>query len=168
MIPYRVQAPIGPVVPLADLRLACRIDGNEEDSLIEAFERAAVAKLDGYRGILGRCIISQQWAVDIDTAGTHALPLPDVISVTAESADGEPVAVTLAVRCGRQVVTVDQAAKITMTCAIPDDLLEVVRQAIRLLVAHWYLYRETVAAGNMTEVPLAFHSLAGTARRAWV
>lgn len=153
---------------MSDLRLVCRVDSNEEDPLIEAFERAAVAKMDGYRGILGRCILSQQWAVDFDSAGTFDLPLPDVISVSGADEDGDAVDVSLFVRCGRQVVTIAAPATVTMTCAIPDDLIDVVRQAVRVLVAHWSNNRETVAVGTMTEVPLAFHSLAGTARRAWV
>lgn len=164
----RVVAPAGPVVPLDDLKAYLRVDHDHEDILITALEQAAVAKLDGFRGILGRCILPQTWAVTFDKDGTYHLPLADVTAVTAEDAEGSPVDAVLSYDDLGAKVTLPGAATVEITAQLPDDLLDVVKQAIKLLVGHWYENREAVAEEDMTQVPLAFTALAGVARRVMV
>lgn len=165
-VPVRVTPPVGQVVTTPDLKAALRVDGNESDALIAAYEAAAVAHLDGYRGVLGRCILPQQWAVTYGQAGTYRLPLPDVTAVSAEDADGQPVEAALSHDALGSLVTLAAPATVTLTAALPAEALAAVRQAIRLLVGHWHENRETVVTGTIaTELPLSVAALIGPIRR---
>jgi uncharacterized phiE125 gp8 family phage protein len=56
------------VLPLSldEVKLHCRVDGDDEDDLLNALIAAAVGFLDGRSGILGRCMISQTWRERFD------------------------------------------------------------------------------------------------------
>lgn len=128
-VPVRVTAPAVPVVDLAELKNFLRVDHGDSDEVIEALEKAAVAHLDGYRGVLGRCILEQEWAITYPEAGTYRLPLPDVsaVSVDAGTAEIEHDAIG-------SLVTISEAATVTMTCALPADALDAVKAAICIWV----------------------------------
>ncbi len=162
MVPVRVTAPVGPVVSLDDLKEHLRVDHDADDALITAYEAAAMAYLDGWRGRLGRCILSQQWAVTYEEAGTYRLPFPDVSAVSAVDADEAAIDVTLTHDATGSWVEIASAGTVTMTAALPDDALGTVVMAIKLLVGHWYANRESVVAGSVTNLPLAFDALAGS------
>lgn len=131
MYPVLVTPPAGEIVSLEDIKVQLKVaEDTSRDSEIEAYIVQAVAHLDGYGGILGRCILSQQWAVTYDRAGTYKLPLPDVVEVVAVDADDIPVDVTL--QNGR--VSIADAATVTMTCALPERLLPVVVSIVTHLV----------------------------------
>ena len=130
------------------------MDGTSDDTLIMAYEAAAVSHLDGWRGVLGRCILSQQWTETYAQAGTFRLPFPDVSEVVADSGTA-----TLAHDCLGSVVTITAPCTVTMTAAMPRDAREAVCMAIKLLVGHWYEHREAVAEANLSSVPLAFDAL---------
>lgn len=165
-IPVRTTPPQGPVVSTADLRAHLRVDGTDEDELIAALEKSAVAMLDGYRGRLGRCILEQQWSVTFGEAGTFRLPLPDVFEVVAENPSGDPVVATLAQDAIGSVVTITAPAMVTMTAKLPEDALDTVRIAVKMLVGHWFENREAVTSGaSDTALPLTFRSLVGTISR---
>lgn len=164
----RITAPTGSVVSLEELKAYLRVDGTHEDALITALEKAAVAKLDGYRGILGRCILEQTWEVSFDEAGRFHLPLTDIVSVQAFDDADQPIDFTIRDFAAGSSIEVAGPARVQITAELPADLLDVVKQAIKMLVAHWYENREAVAEGNMNNVPLAFHALAGVARRVMV
>ena len=87
MIPTRVTPPAGPVVTVADLKADLGIVGTHDDMRLAALEAAAVAHLDGWRGILGRCIMPQSWRIEYGCAGRHRLPFGDVTEVTFVSGD---------------------------------------------------------------------------------
>lgn len=155
MIPVRTKAPTTPVVSLADLKAHLRVDHSAEDTLITSYEAAAVAHLDGYRGMLGRCIAEQEWTVTFGEAGKHRLPLPDVISVTASAGSA-----TLSHDHLGSIVELSEPASVVMTCKLPPDALDAVKMAIKLLVGHWYANREAVVTGTIaTTLPLAFDAL---------
>lgn len=160
-VPVRVTPPSGPVVSLADLRAHLRVDGTDENTLIEAYEKAAVAHLDGYRGILGRCILSQKWTVTYEQAGTFRLPFPDVSAVEVDAGTA-----TLAQDCLGSLVTITDPCTVTMTAALPADALEAVKMAIKLLVGHWFENREAASEAKIEDAPLAFNALIAPLR--WV
>lgn len=162
MIPVRVVPPATPVVELAALKAHLRVDGNDDDELITAYEQAAVAHLDGYRGALGRCIISQGWAVTYGQAGTYRLPMQDVVSAKF----GADVDLDIARDHLGAVVTIPAAGTVTMTCALPPDALAVARMAVRLLVGHWYEHRAGVVTGTIaTSLPLSVGALVDQLRQ---
>jgi len=154
MTPKLVAPPVGPVVPLPDLKAHLRVDHNADDALIVSLEAAAMGHLDALTGILGRAILPQTWAVYLP-AGCHALPMPDV---TAATVDGDPITV----KPGPlgPLVELDEAATVQFTCAMPAHLLERARVAVKLLVAEWYERREAGSA----ELGPAFHAVVGGMR----
>lgn len=147
--PRLITPPQGPVVALTRLKEHCEVDGTHRDALLEIYETAAVAHLDGYRGVLGRAILPQVWAQDVDGPGPHLLALPDA---TAIEADGEAVdAQNIAIRHGGVYVTLpdqDGVATLEYSCALPDDQLPAAQVVVMMLVSHWYDTRSAVAVGS--------------------
>ena len=148
MTPTLITPPVAMPVTLAEAKAHCRVDGSDDDAVLSALIAGAVGHLDGWSGVLGRCIMPQTWAVSAD-AGDVVLPFPDV---TAATFDGDALTVTHSAL--GPVVTLAEAGEVTFACAMPDHLLATARVAVLLLVGHWYANRETVGA-NMAEVPMA-------------
>ena len=138
MTPIRVTPPAGPVVDLHVLKEHLRVVGNHDDSVIEALERACVAHLDGWRGVLGRCIQQQSWRVDYPGAGRWRLPLPDVTQVTATNGGGDPIDAVLGSDSLGSYVEIGEAATVTLTAALPADALPAVEVAIKIWVQARY------------------------------
>lgn len=168
-----VTAPTGDVVALADLREFLRLDGNEEDYLIETLHDAAVAHLDGRSGILGRAILPQTWREEFTGWGDLRLSMPDVTSATVTYEDGagawQPATGTVRRDDLGWYVETDETApteriRVDYICAMPAGPLAVVRMIVKLLVAHWFENRGA-AAGPTAEMPLAVEALAAPLRR---
>lgn len=157
MTPKLVTPPAVAPVTLEDAKLHCRIDHNEDDGLIGAFVAAAVGHLDGWTGVLGRCIMPQTWSVTV-AAGEVVLPMPDV---TEASFGGAPLAVTASAM--GPVVTAPEAGEVTFTCAMPHGLFAAARVAVLLLVGHWYANREAAGAA-LVEAPMAVEMLVAQMR----
>lgn len=142
-----VTAPTAPVVTLAELKAHLRVDGDDEDTRIQALERAAVAHLDGWRGVLGRAIMPQTWAQEFRDWGDLRLAMPDAsaITVTYRDAAGEMQAatgVTARLTGHGPVVTATgpntDLISVQFACAMPDTLIEAARTAVKLYVDHLY------------------------------
>lgn len=62
------------------------------DAMIEGMIRSAVDHLDGWTGILGRCLVDQTWRQDFDGFDREMrlalLPVISIVSVTWRNADG--------------------------------------------------------------------------------
>ena len=144
--PVLVTPPASPLVAIEDLRDQCRVDGVHEDHLLAAYEQAAAGYLDGPGGLLGRPILPQVWAQDFCGWGRLRLALPDVRSasavwIDAEGAEHPADAVELhADALGNWLEAVGPAeaalVRVTYEAGMPDDKVPVVRQAVRLMVAH--------------------------------
>ena len=160
--PVLITAPSGLVVTLADMKAHLRVEHSADDALIGALHDAAVAHLDGWRGALGRAILSQVWRQDYEDWGTGdlALPLPDVSAATGELLQG----------LGGPFVRFEEfpdadLVRIQFTCALPTQLLPVVQTAVKLMVGTWYENREAVITGTTaTTVPLAVEALIDAVR----
>src|SRR5690606_5682974 len=62
---------------------------------VEELTAAAVARLDGPKGLLNRCLITQTWSVALPRFGAHAIRMPtagvtEIVSVEYVAADGSP------------------------------------------------------------------------------
>ncbi len=163
-----ITAPTVPVVPIASLIAQLRVTDEGERALVEDYERAAVAHLDGWGGVLGRAIRPQVWRQEFGGWGQLRLAMPDVsaITVTATDADGNAVTPTkaeLRADCGGPYVIADGPSAdrvfVQFTCGLPTVRLPVAQQIVRLMVAHWFANREAVAEGSMAEVPLGASTL---------
>lgn len=154
MIPRRVTPPVGAVVDLAEMKAHLRVLNDDEDGLISSLIAAAESHLDGWRGVLGRCILPQQWAVDYPEAGCWRLPFPDVTSVTVSAGVGILTHDGLGA-----IVTLTEAATVTMDVQMPSETVDAVRLIVKLLVGHWYANREAAGADTLSAAPLAVDAL---------
>lgn len=158
MTPTLVTPPASLPVTLAEAQAHCRVDHDDEDAMLTAYISAAVAHLDGWRGVLGRAIMPQTWAVTVDAAGDYVLPMPDV---TEASIDGTPLTIT-ATALGPEVTT-EAAGTIEFTCGLPDGQMPAAKAAILLLVGHWFANREAAGA-QIVEAPMAADMLISALR----
>jgi uncharacterized phiE125 gp8 family phage protein len=168
-----ITAPTQRVVETAALMAHLRVTSDDERALVEAMEQAAVAHLDGWRGILGRAIRPQTWKQEFTGWGTLRLAMPDVsaITVTGLDADGGEVTATradLRADClGPYVLTEGPAVDrvfVQFTCGLPVQQLPAVQAAVKMIVGHWFDNRSAVIEGAMTEVPMAATALIGAMR----
>ena len=78
--PRRTLGPTEKPVSLAEAKAHLRYDDDDQDVLIAACIAAATDRLDGWAGILGRCLVAQTWAVDLGCWPADRwlrLPFPD-------------------------------------------------------------------------------------------
>lgn len=163
-------------VSLLEAKAHLRVDFSDDDSLIEGLIEAATDHLDGWTGILGRCLVEQTWAETLDS-GSCALGLGPVIEIVSVEAGGETVDPSLyGLRTdagGRSYVDCAISGPVTVTYtagyANTDDDQSTVpaalKAAIMLLVGHWYHNREAVVSSSVSELPLAVASLIAPYRR---
>ena len=171
----RIVAPAEAPVMLAEAKAQLRVDHDDEDPLIQHYIDAATAWLDGASGILGRCLVSQTWQMDLDAiTGPILLPFPDSVidgAVFTDAAGGD-----LDYRIDRRdqrlllrpLAGFGRPAAITFTAGYgaPADVPAAIRQAMLLLIAHWYEHREAVSLGaSPSALPMAVDALLAPYRR---
>jgi len=192
--PVLVEPPAAddPIITTAEAKLHCGIDSDEWDSLVDALVQAATTYLDGYAGILGRALVTQTWRQDFD-AFCPRLRLPLIaatvtgIKAYAEDDDtGTTITVTnyelLEDALGSYVRFIDDYAfpssvretrgvRITFTAGYgaASAVPQAIKQAMLLMVGHWFANREAVNIGNITtELPLGARALLAPYRRTGV
>lgn len=108
--PVIVTPPAIMPVSLVEAKAHLRVDFADDDALIGSLIEAATDHLDGWTGVLGRCLVEQEWRQDFDAFGSCLhLPLGPVISISSVTVGGDtvdPSAYSLKVDAGgRSVVT---------------------------------------------------------------
>lgn len=172
----------GPV-SVSDMKAHLRVSHSDDDALITAYLAAAVASLD-VNGELGRAIITQTITESLQypTRDTYlsVLPAQALVSVKYYDTDNVEQTATLGefalyksddwafVRSDNWPSTYDRPDAVTITYtagqdAAPDDI----QHAIKLIVGHWYEYRESVTEVTLAEMPRAVSHLIGLHRRRW-
>lgn len=90
--PVLVAAPAVLPVSREECKLHLRVDGTDEDGLIDIYLAAAVTHLDGEAGWLGRAIVAQTWSQQFDAFERSILlalaPVTSITSVKYEDAAG--------------------------------------------------------------------------------
>lgn len=196
LAPVRTAAPAMTPVSLVEARAHLRVDHTDDDTLITSLIAAAVDHLDGWTGILGRCLVTQEWRQDFDAfASCLSLPLGPVISISSVTVGGNTVdAASYALKTdagGRARVefdglSVSGSTSITYTAGyatipeVPADgevpaipaqstVPPALKVALLLLVGNWYANRETMVVGATVEsLPFAVDALIAPFRRVGV
>lgn len=145
------------MIPLNELRAHLRLDDTVDDALLEDYERAAVdyvERLTGRRwGAAGEVVQIERWS-----GGAVMLNDEPQGAVTVEeSADGVTWA-TLSdvVFAGRlaylpRYPVAPRFLRLTYPAGYGADAPETIKQAVRLLVGHWYENRESVIVGRTSK-----------------
>jgi uncharacterized phiE125 gp8 family phage protein len=190
--PVLVAAPAVTVWTVDEMKAQLRIDGSDEDNTLTALLAAATGYLDGHAGILGRCMIEQTWLQSFGCFERRLrLPFPDVSSVVVKYFDTDDAEQT--VDAGGYQLLEDargnylrfvstfatpavnpdrlDAVSVAMTVGYGDavdDVPAALRQAIMLLIGHWYTNREAVGLNTLSALPLGFDALIAPFRRGGV
>lgn len=173
--PRLIVAPAAEVVTRDEAKAHARVDHSDEDALIDVFVAAARERFDGWRGLLGRCIIHQTWGFSsprFSSSRLIRLPFPDVTpeSVQITYFDAEDVERSLAstqfdviedadgaavlLKSGEtwpslarrpDAVTIEFQAGFGATAA---EVPAAIRAAILLHFGHLYENREDVSANS--------------------
>lgn len=156
-----------------------RVDGDDENDVIQGMLDGAVDLLDGYAGHLGRAVVQQSWRLHLSAfpcGRVIKLPLPPLISVEAVLfTDPAGVERTLApeayevvagptgmivLRTGfawPSVACMARAIKINFTAGYgaPGDVPKAIVQAVKVTLTAWYADRE----GERSALPIAAQRL---------
>lgn len=175
--PRLVVPPAEMPVSLDEAKAHLRVEHDADDTLLAAGIAAAVAHLDGHAGILGRCLVAQDWSLAIAGfgCGVIALPFPDAadVAVSYYPADGSaetalPTTVYhLVDYAGGPALVLASGQSWPATSIRPDavtvtatygygtaaDVPAAIKAAILLMVGDLYKVRETAAAGTVTAIP---------------
>lgn len=172
-----VTPAVDSVLTLAAAKVFLRVEGSDEDALITDLITSATAHIEQ---LTGRSICGQEWELSASSFTDEFLlpngPVRSVEAFTYEPGTGDPVAVDAGLyevdlvsdparvlrRSGAvwpNPASSASAVKISYLAgyeAVPAPL----RQAVLLLVGHWYTNREAVVTGTIaTEIPLGVDQL---------
>jgi uncharacterized phiE125 gp8 family phage protein len=174
-------APAAEPISVAEAKVHLRVDVDEEDALIASLIVAARMLVEK---TLARALLTQSWSLFLDTwprSGMITLPIAPVQGVTVVriyDKDDTPAEVDAA---NYAVDRLSEPARLVPTAAVTSparrlnsvevafnagygddagDVPEPIRQALRLLVAHWFEHREPVVLGDLPQdVPGTIASL---------
>ncbi len=142
----------------------CRADHEFEDVLIDGYLLAAIGHLDGWSGVLGRCIMPQTWRVTADCAGWHVLPMPDVVTAVATYGDSSTETLAVTPTAAGPGVSLAGPASIDFTCRMSEAGIDRVRVIVLQLVGLWYANREAAVPVALQQVPAAAQALISALR----
>lgn len=182
-----VVPPATEPISLSEAKLHCRVDGSAEDTLIEALIQAATRAVEE---MTGRALIAQTLELRIDCwPALLYLPRPpaaSISSITYTDDDGAVATLDAAaytLRTGMQPAYIRFDSTLRPSATLAEDAAIVVRyvagygaandvpmplrQAMLLLIGHWYNNREAVGASNQASLPFAVESLIAPYRVFW-
>lgn len=192
--PILVTPPVAKPVSLEEAKAHCRVDVVDDDTVIVALIDAAIAHLDGWVGVLGRCMVNQVWRINLGDwprCGIIRLPFPDVSAAVIKYFDADNVEQTVSASLFERLedergVFINLGDAFTFPTVFDDrsdgvkveftagygaaaaSVPAVLRTAILMIVAHWYENRETSAPGSLTEIPFGASMLIAPFRRVGV
>lgn len=145
--PVRTSAPATTPITVTEAKAHLRVSHTAEDTLIGTYVDAATAYLDGWSGVLGRCMVTQTWRQDFDGFSSPMnLPFPDAASVSIAYYDADNVSQTLSstnydliTSDGQSWVQISESGNWPTTYERPD--------AVRVTATYGY--------GNAAAVPAA-------------
>ena len=189
--PRRVVAP-PPIVTVGDARAHLRIADTEEDAVLQRCINAAVHLLDGWTGLLTRCIGEQSWVSyhsGFPMDGVLWLPMNGATAITSityrdpagadqtlapvdyrlqEHARGSrlarPTSTSWPATEGRADAVSVTAVYGWPAAEVPPDIIE----AILLLTAHYFENRSAAAfGGGFGQLPMGVDAIVDRYRNPW-
>lgn len=185
MILYnRTVAPASNPVSLSEAKAHCVVDFTDDDTLIGSLVTAATNAVEE---MTGKALVSQTWTRESPNAyGKIAIEKRPLISVTGisyfdrDNAEQSADVADFFVYSDEDRAWIepkpdndwpdfydrDDALKITFTVGystVPEEL----KQAILMLVSHWYENRNAASEKAMTEIPLGVEAMIGLHRKGW-
>ena len=174
-----LEGPAVEPVLLAEAKAHLRLDGDDEDDLVGALIAAARVAVETE---IRRVLIAQEWRAIVDEWPADGVTLPIVPALSVEAVraiDSAGAATVLDVDdyefdAADFSVTLDPVAgtvryEIDFTAGYGSSGIDVpqpLRQAIRLLVTHWYENRSAVVLGDdAAAMPLGYRELVAPYRR---
>lgn len=182
MRPVLVTAPTKPVLTMEEVKDNLRIAHDDDHTLLSGLVAAVTSYLDGPFGILRNCLLDQVWEVSAKGWRDIRLGLGNVQSIDLVKywpEDGgaqvtlDPSAYRIddASHGSILVLTEDVPAVAARRDAVtahfkagygdkPEKVPMAVRQAMHLLVGHYYKHSEAVITGTRpTELPMGVQAL---------
>ena len=185
--PVLTGAPETLPLTLDEAKRHLRVEHGDENDLITSLIGAVTAHLDGWSGILGRCLIAQEWKASYPCfKRVLRLPFPDVTAAAVSYFDAYDEAQAFDASAFRlledsagayvwlaagttypAVYGRPDAVQVTFTAGYgaAADVPLPIRQAMKLLIGHFYENREAVTAQAMRELPMAVKALIAPYRR---
>lgn len=179
--PVRITPP-APLLTLSNFKGNARIEHWEEDPDLIPMLEAAVEHLDGWEGVLGRCLVMQTWRQDFAFwARRMPFPFPNVSSATVTYRDTAGDAQEV----GSSAFEIEETSRFSylrfrdafqapsLYCdadypisvefdagfGAPRDVPERLKRAALMLATHFEANRGVAAPVAMQTVPHAFESL---------
>jgi uncharacterized phiE125 gp8 family phage protein len=175
-------------ISLAQAKAQLRVDTSDEDALIGSLIATARSYVER---TLGLALITQGWSYYLDhwpRSGVIALPIRPVQTVTAVKVHDASGGVTTLDESAYAVDALSQPGRLSVMAAMPpvaarqlnafeidftagygdeaENVPEPIRQALLLLVAHWFERREPVAFNEgPQEIPMSVAALLAPYRR---
>jgi uncharacterized phiE125 gp8 family phage protein len=164
----RLITPAAPPITAAEVMAALRIDSDHEEATITRLIAAATARVERETGM---AFGEQTWEALFGAFpdGDFVLgrvPVTEVVSITYLDADGvsqladtDLYEIADASREGRVLklsawpTAKDTANAVIVRYKAGTDWPEDVKQAIHLIVGHWFMYREGAAERAPSEIP---------------
>ncbi|QPC43493.1 phage head-tail connector protein [Kaustia mangrovi] len=190
LAPVRTIAPAELPVSLEEAKAHLRVDHADDDTLITGLIQTATDYVDGWSGILGKCLVSQTWRLDLCGFPPWVIYLPlapvsEIVDVTYCDEDGNQQTLSPTVYRGPVIDaygpylyrveseswpstdTRPDAVSVTFTAGYgaPSDVPQSIRHALLLLVGHWYENREATSPDVPGTVPFAVDALLAPHRR---
>jgi len=175
-----VTPPATEPVTLAEMKLHSRIDGNDDDALINTLITAARMQIEQ---MASHRMVTQTLALSIDDLPDSGIlylegPVQSVSSIQYYDLDGdlqtwgnELYQVDITANPGRVMPAYDEDwpdylddyNSIVVTyvagCGNANEVPAILKQAIKLLVGYWYNQREAVSETQNYEVPYAVDNI---------
>ena len=181
-MPPDAAAPGAEPISLAEAKVHLRVDADDEDALLTSLIAAARMFVERTLGI---ALMTQAWSYFFDfwpSAGCITLPILPVQAVSAVKVHDDAGGSVTLDAASYSVDVLSEPARLVLKGAVPpiaaralnafeiaftvgygdeaDDVPGPVRQALKLLVAHWFERREPVVLGlGGQEVPTTVAAL---------
>ena len=182
-----VTPPASSPISLTEAKSHLRVDHSDEDTHIQLLIDAATTYLDGWTGILGRCLVAQTWDLYLDEfpGGSIQIPLAPLISVSSvtytdtngatQTVDSDDYTVDTYTPPGWVVPdstftwpsTLDavNAVKVRFVAGYSGGVPAAIKAAMLLMVADLYENREPVVIGQAVSETRAVQTILAPFRR---